>query len=348
MLQLFNDLTPNSAAKIEAFVTSGYYNGKNFPRISNFGGSSGYILQAGSANSDGSGSSGNANFNNEIVQQLGFTNPGELALANAGKSTPARLWSIPTIPSSSSRPAPRRSQRRLHDHGPGCLGHEYHERDGPGGHGETRLHLWCGPEKSLPVDPVNITSATLSTTNPDGVLHIDTTQARVGETSTITVTATDPATGTSQVQSFPVTVVANPNAATIPLILKPIASSATQPYTRIPPRRITLAADPAVSGGSSSTALTYTITTQPAHGTISGLNSSTGSLTYTPSARSTRAMTASSSPSRNREPPEPLYEQRSDREPHDECDRRPHGHGDRPGLPVRQRHARSSCWERVR
>ena len=87
VLQLFNDLTPNSATQIESFVTSGYYNGKNFPRISNFGGSSGYILQAGSANRDGSGSSGKANFNDEIVQQIGFTNAGQLALANSGPNT---------------------------------------------------------------------------------------------------------------------------------------------------------------------------------------------------------------------------------------------------------------------
>ena len=84
---------------------------------------------------------------------------------------------------------------------------------------------------TFPTSPIVVTSETLSSTNPNGVLHIDTTQARVGETSTIKVTATDPATGTSQVQSFTVTVAEQPITASIPLILKPIAYSATQTYT---------------------------------------------------------------------------------------------------------------------
>ena len=131
---------------------------------------------------------------------------------------------------------------------------------------------------------MNITSATLSSTNPNGVLHIDTTQARVGETSTITVNATDPATGTPTSQQFTVTVVANPNAATLPINLKPIAYSATQTYTVSPAQTsIQLSGDPANSGTSSGQTLTYTITTQPLHGTVTTPTSS-GVVIYTPTA----------------------------------------------------------------
>ncbi len=61
-------------------------------------------------------------------------------------------------------------------------------------------------EDSQPVNPLTITSASLSATSPDGVVILDTTQAKPGETATITVTATDPTDGTTASQSFNVVV----------------------------------------------------------------------------------------------------------------------------------------------
>ena len=63
-------------------------------------------------------------------------------------------------------------------------------------------------EDSQPITPVVINAATLSSTNPNGVLHIDTTAATAGETATITVTATDPTDHTTATRSFTVTVAA--------------------------------------------------------------------------------------------------------------------------------------------
>ncbi len=57
-------------------------------------------------------------------------------------------------------------------------------------------------ETTEPVNPLTISSATLSSTNPNGTLIIDTTQAVQDMTSTITVTATDTANGTKTSQSF--------------------------------------------------------------------------------------------------------------------------------------------------
>jgi hypothetical protein len=88
VIQLFNDLTPMTATKIEGFVNAGFYNNKNIFRVANmFPDASHYVVQGGSpSNSSVSAGSGlpGTPFGNEIVQQLGFTNPGQLALANTG------------------------------------------------------------------------------------------------------------------------------------------------------------------------------------------------------------------------------------------------------------------------
>ena len=61
-------------------------------------------------------------------------------------------------------------------------------------------------ETSQPVNPLTITSAAITTTNPDGTVILDTTQATAGETASITVTATDSVDHTTASQSFQVTV----------------------------------------------------------------------------------------------------------------------------------------------
>ncbi len=285
VLQLFGDLTPTSVAQIESFVTQGFYNGKNFPRIvSGFPDSNGFILQAGSVNSDGSGTSPFPNFNNEIVQQLAFTNPGQLALANSGGgNTDNSQFFITTG-------APAFLDGSYTVLGQVVSGMNLVNEMSQVATENSSVYAFGSPpvaEKSFPVSPVNISSATLSTTNPDGVVHIDTTQAQVGETSTITVTAHDPSTSTTAVQTFQVAVVANPNVSTLPNSLKPIAYSASRLYTANTAETIQLGGDPANDGANGNQTLTYAITFQPINGKISNFNKNTGSLTYTPNAGST-------------------------------------------------------------
>src|SRR5208337_2168253 len=52
-------------------------------------------------------------------------------------------------------------------------------------------------ENSLPVSPIVINLAQLTTTSLNGVIHINTTSATPGQTATITVTATDPTDNTT-------------------------------------------------------------------------------------------------------------------------------------------------------
>src|SRR5262249_1124535 len=88
VIQLFEDLTPNTAATIEGFVSSGFYNNKDLFRVANgFPDANSYIIQGGSPTNLSNGVSGlpGTPFANENVPQLAFTNPGQLAMANTGR-----------------------------------------------------------------------------------------------------------------------------------------------------------------------------------------------------------------------------------------------------------------------
>jgi cyclophilin family peptidyl-prolyl cis-trans isomerase len=272
VVQYFNDLTPTTATKIEGFVNSGFYNGKQLFRVANgFPPDNSFIIQGGSPNNTTSGVSGlpGTPFANEIVQQLAFTNPGQIAMANTGQpnSNDTQFFFTAGAPSSLNYNFTIFGQvvsglNIVND--------------------MTQVSLQSGT--TTPVSPIVMNTVTTSTTNPNGVIHVNATQARAGETSTITVTATDPTTNTSTSQSFVATVAPN-NSATLPLNLQPIAFSATQPYTVNTPVTFQLQGDPANSSTSSNQTLSYTITTPPTNGTLS-TPTATGMVTYTPNSNS--------------------------------------------------------------
>jgi cyclophilin family peptidyl-prolyl cis-trans isomerase len=274
VLQLFNDLTPMTATKIEGFVTQGFYNNLNIFRVANgFPDSNGYIVQGGSPNNLSTGSSGlpGTPFANELVQQLSFAGPGQLAMANTGQPNSNDTQYFIT---NATQPASSSLMFNYTIFGQVVSGMNLVNE-------MTQVALTKDPvssANSYPVSPIVVNSETLSTTNPNGVIHVNATQAQAGETSTITVTATDPATNTSQTQSFVATVAANTNSYT-GLTLAPVAFGATQTYSVNTPQTIQLQGSAANSGAT----LTYAITTQPTHGTLS-TPSSTGSVTYTPNA----------------------------------------------------------------
>ena len=135
----------------------------------------------------------------------------------------------------------------------------------------TKVAIRRASPRHAPITPVMINGATLSSQNPNGVLHVDTTGAKAGETATITVTATDPTDHTTATQTFTVTVGAyNGPTSTTSSTLRPIALRPSSSRKPVPP---TLA----------NFNITYQLLTQPAHGTISQFNPSTGTLVYTPS-----------------------------------------------------------------
>ena len=200
--QLFQNLTPNTVSMIEQFTNDGFYvnTGDYFPRIvSDFDSPLTTVIQGGATNNTGTGSSGQPNtpFANENVQELALTGVDQLALANAGgtDSNDTQFF-INTGPADS-------------------LGYNY-TVFGQLVAGQatltqmaTQVPVQNNPvtgEDSQPAEPLTITSTSLSSTSPDGVAILDATQAKPGETATITVTATDPTDGTTASQSFNVVV----------------------------------------------------------------------------------------------------------------------------------------------
>ena len=248
VFQLFNDLTPNTATNIETFVNMGFYNGLHIFRVANeFPDANGYILQGGSTSNELSGT----------------------PAACPGRRSPTRSSSNWGSPTRASLPWPTRastaagrvntddSQFFITNSDPAFLDDNYTifgqvvsglnlvndmtrlpwrttrrvrladvsdqpDRDQLGDRLEHQPR-WRDPYRHHP-----------GAGRRDLDHHGD--RNRPGDQH-------------DQTQSFVVTVVANPNASSIPLILKPIAYSATQTYTANTPQTIQLGADPAVSDG---------------------------------------------------------------------------------------------------
>ncbi len=291
--QLFQDLTPNTVNEIQTFTNDGWYNNKWISRVaSGFPNATSYIVQGGGPNRDGTGSSGQPGtpFHNENVQQLAFTGQYQLAMANANSGQ-----GLTPPPTNDTQFFITTGQPNSE------LGYNY-TIFGQMVTGQTILgkitqvpvttNPGTGESNTYPVNPVNITSASLSSQNPNGVLILDTTQARVGETSTITVTSKDTLTGETHSINFTVTVGAytgtttvllSNNTASLAINFRPFASVVNQATQMNVPTAVQLKGTSTFPAVPTQTAtLSYKLLTQPTHGTITGFDAATGALTYTP------------------------------------------------------------------
>jgi cyclophilin family peptidyl-prolyl cis-trans isomerase len=279
--QLFQNLTPNTVKMITQFTNDGYYvsSGMYFPRIvSNFDSPGVTVIQGGSATPDGNGMSGQPNtpFANEDLQQLALTGSDQLALANSGgTNTNDTQFFINTGPAND-------------------LGYNY-TVFGQMVSGQAtlakmaQLPVKANPltgEISEPVNPLVITGASMSTTNPDGVAIIDTTQAKPGETATITVTAHDALDGTTATRSFLVTVAPYDGPTSQGQIanvdFKPYASPVSAAAYMNTPVNVQLTSQNTYPDPSVPVPNSYAPISMPKDGTISNFNAATGSFTYTP------------------------------------------------------------------
>jgi cyclophilin family peptidyl-prolyl cis-trans isomerase len=275
---LFNGLTNTAVSQIEQYVSDGYYvnTGKYFPRIvTGFGGTPFTVVQGGANSLTGVGSSGQPGtpFANESFQQLPLSGVDQLALANAGASPPSNdtQFFINTG-----------SLNAQLGYGFTVFGQMV---TGQATLGKMAViptmptNTGTGEANTEPKYPLTITSATISQTDPNGVLIVDTTQAKAGETATIVVTAHDGTSTTSQ--SFTVTVGAYGGPADPTINFRPFANATTASVSNTVPQQIQLNGASGYPDASTPGTLTYSLLSQPAHGTVSDFNPSTGTLTYT-------------------------------------------------------------------
>src|SRR5271157_5748384 len=287
--QLFGNLTPQTVARITTLTNDGYYTngfptktppvlpGQYIPRITSVTSSGFSVIQGGSSSPTSTdSSSGVPPIATEPVQQLAFTGQNQLAMANTGKpdSTDAQFFI--------TNGTLTQSVQQSFDFNYTIFGQLVSGQQTVTDLSKVLVTTNSSGEDSQPITKVVINSVALSSTNPNGVLHIDTTSAKAGQTATITVTATDPSDGTHVTQSFSVTVSAY-NGPTDPVInFKPFANPTTATTNENHPTTIQLASQSGYPDSSTPGTLSYTIVTQPAHGTVSQFNPATGSLVYTP------------------------------------------------------------------
>ncbi len=227
VFQDFSDLTPVAVSKIESLATgtatglapgvtigSDYYAGKNFHRIANqFPDANSYIVQGGSLTGDGRGNVFATGFGVEKSPQLVFNGIGQLALANTGAAN-----------SNDSQFFVTTGSPRFLDGNYTIFGQILSGQD-------ILAKMTQAPRNGqAPIGAITINSVTVSSTNPDGVLHIDATKATAGRQTNVTVTATDAVNGSKTSQTFPVLAVAS-QAGSEPTSTQPRLNTVTTPQS---------------------------------------------------------------------------------------------------------------------
>ena len=222
--QLFEELTPTTVRRILALVNQGFYTSpttnpdpnftnlpsKNFHRIaSGFPGNQ-FIVQGGSPNGNGTGEINQPGFPfaDEFRAPLVFTGEGQLAMANAGDDTNSSQFFVTT------------GMPRFLDFQHTIFGQLV---DGFGV--LNQMTQVSRNNVDAPVSPILITGTQVTRANPDGALLIDTTSATAGQSATVTVTAADG--GSTDMESFQVTVI--PNTENQRPFLGPVADQLTRP-----------------------------------------------------------------------------------------------------------------------
>ncbi len=287
--QLFGDLVPQTTSRIETLTNDGYYTngfpnkippvpaGQYIPRITSVASSGFAAIQGGSSSATSTASSsGLTPIATEPVQQLAFTGAYQLAMANTGQpnSTDAQ-WFVTSS-------TVTQSIQQAFDYNYTIAGQLVSGQTTVSDLSKVAVTTNSGGENSQPITPVVINAVSLSTSNPNGVVNINTSHATAGETATITVTATDPTDHTTATRTFTVTVGAYTGPTSPVINFAPLASPVSVGTGLNSPVTVQLAGKSGYPNSSTPGTLTYQLVSQPTHGTISQFDASTGSLVYTP------------------------------------------------------------------
>lgn len=194
VLQLYEDLTPLTTARIIELVDSGFYNGLTFHRvIQNF------VAQGGDPSGNGTGGTG-TKFDDEFVASLIFSGFGQLAMANSGDDSNDSQFFITDVDltfADGSRLPPSHLNFNHTIFGQMTSGFDVLAKII-----ETPVN-----GSDAPLTPVIINSATTFTNTQAAVLRLSAAEGFTG-TADVTVSATD-TNSVSVEQTFQVNVIAN-------------------------------------------------------------------------------------------------------------------------------------------
>ncbi len=178
-IRLFEDVAPLATGTIIQLANEGFYNGKLFHRVL-----PGFVIQGGSPNGDGQGGSSKPDVVDEFNSQYTFASNGIVAMANAGDdNNNSQFFISDTDLALAARPQSLNFNHSI----VGLLtsGFETYKKII-----NTTTKVSPGGEKSLPVNPVTITKATVFTDTANGVVKVSSAAGFIGDAG-ITIGATD-------------------------------------------------------------------------------------------------------------------------------------------------------------
>ena len=190
--RLFDDLAPNTVARIKTLITQGFYNGLSFHRIIQD-----FVAQGGDPQGNGTGGSG-VNQDDEFARNITFTSRGLLAMANSGDDTGDSQFFITDTDLNLN--SPQGQPRHLN------FNHTIFGILTSGFDTFTKMMAVQKDAGNKPITPVIMSNVQVITDNVNGLLKISAAANFTG-TSQITVTATS--TGTNASQSFSAQAVAD-------------------------------------------------------------------------------------------------------------------------------------------
>ncbi len=269
VLHLFEDLAPETTARIEQLVTQGYYDGLDFSRVLD-----GFVAQTGETNG---GNDTGILLDDEFNPSLSFTSPGLLAMANRGPDTSDAEFFITAIDGTGTTDSitlanmPQFLDFRYTVFGQLVSGFDTFEKI----MSTTVTTNSQSGEDSQPTHPITVTSASLLDDSQDAVLRVFAPAGFDGNSATITVTATNADNESSQ-QSFLASAVTDTNLD--PPFLGPVDNQVTTVGKSI---SFSLTSTDVSGAGVFYFLVDPNTLSDPANATVN-LNQTTGEVTLTP------------------------------------------------------------------
>ena len=270
VFHLFDDLAPNTTARIEQLVNSGFYNGLPFTRVLD-----GFVAQGGDNGSGGTGQT----IDDEFNPSLTFNSPGLLAMANAGDDTSDSQFFVTAIDGAgSTTPIALANMPQFLNFNYSIFGQLVSGFDTFEKIMTTQVQLnQSSGETSQPVNPITITSASLVDDAHDGVLSVFAPASFDGSSATITVTATN-TDGVSTQQQFNASAVTDTQVD--PPFLGPITNQTTTFNT---PDVFNLTSTDLAGAGVTYFVVDSTTGNAPTNATVT-IDQASGQVTVTPNA----------------------------------------------------------------